>query len=857
MMKDYPVLDNFDLSWNFHEGEFERPPRRLTAKANAASYAADLALDEFRLIAPRASLTGSDASGDKQVSFNRLETLGPGWRNVDLPHDWRIHNTPSCTGREKLKHGYQLAYQGYWHPGIVYYRKLFECDLPAEHERIFLRFDGVVGLSEYWLNGFYIGPHLTGYSPVKFNITDLIRPADEGPNVVLVRSDTTEAEGWWFEGGGLYRHVWLERQHAITVSEHGVVIRCSGVTEERATVNCSVLLDADSGAIADQAIQVSLALMNPFGVRIARSAPLDLALEKAMEVEFQIDRPVLWNIGKGRLYTMVVDIRHGSEVCFRKDYRFGLREIEFKRYGVLINGVSHKIKGCNIHSDSFGVGVAMPDRIIEGKLELLREMGTNTIRVAHHPPSIELVEHADRMGMLIIPENRLLSTAPQQLDYLRTMVKQFRNHPSILLWSLENEEISLQGTSVGTAILRRLVKVVRSLDPTRETSVGGVVKLEHAYHNTTSVVGMHYQGLLNTVKKSVSLFPNKSHIQDEVGLHAPTRGVYVTQKDRGHNSAFSTIGELFPALKALGSMPGVGSGDFSAKDNIATLLTEVFRESNTVGGCLWTGMDYHGEPVPTAWPSVISPYGARDIIGIPKDYYWLVRCLFRPEPLVHGFPHWTWPGKEGQQIPFRVYSNCEEVEVLVNGKAMARVAVDDCAAYFPDGIAYQSAECVVRGYINGRLAAEHYQWTAGSPERLVLQSDRTQLAADGVDVATVRVAVVDNGGNLCPSANDTIKFSIEGANGRIIGVGNGDNATTEPEQGNQRTAFNGWAAVLIQAPPATGILTLSATAKGLEMARQTFICTAVVRPHAVYEAWNELDGPAGRHSRPASHPGRL
>jgi beta-galactosidase len=460
------------------------------------------------------------------------------------------------------------------------------------------------------------------------------------------------------------------------------------------------------------------------------------------------------------------------------------------------------------------------------------------------------------MGFFVIPENRSLSTA--QLGFLRTLVRQFRNSPSILLWSLENEELTLQGTVTGMAILKRLVAEVKRFDPSRHTCVGGVIHLDHPYHDITSVIGIHYQGLVNTIEKVTGYFQDKPHIQDECGLHAPTRGVYTTQP--GRNSEFSTISGLMPSFANMTKIPALGSGDLKARDNISTILTDVFLDSTTTGGCIWTGMDYHGEPVPTAWPSVISAYGARDLIGLPKDYYWLVRCIFkRDEPLVHTFPHWTWPGKEEERIPFRVYSNCHSVQVLVNGQTVVgKRAVEKSTAYFPEGILYTPGKLLVRGLdAAGAVVAEHQVRTAGRPHRLVLQSDRSKLAPNG-DVSTIRVAVVDENGILVPTANNMIHFALEqvghqpagtgSPDARIIGVGNGDNAATgESEQGNQRSAFNGWAAVLVQSSQISGQVKLVARSTGLVNGQVLVDISPNAKPHAVYLARDERDGPAGTH----------
>lgn len=843
----YPVKDNFDSAWYIHEGELSDRPRRLVSKGNIASYAADITKKET---GPDAGLNILEAvSGEAaQISCKRLEELDSNWKTVDLPHDWRIHHAPSPKKKDTLRQDFPFVFQGFRHPGVAYYRKTFSYDLPSEDEHVHLLFDGVIGRSDYWMNGFWLGSHSTSYTPVSFDVTEFFRPAGEGPNVVLVRSDCTEAEGWWYEGGGISRHVWLERRHAITVAEHGFSVTYPRITQHEVELQFSVEVENHSRSGCKPS--VSIDVLSPDGQTIgtiSQTVHIPWLETTTASLGTTVETPELWNIGDGKLYTAVVELRLDNKIVYQKEQRFGIRTIEFQKDGILVNGTWHKIKGVNIHADFAGVGVALPDRLAEKKLELLREMGSNTVRIAHHPPAPEIVDHADRMGIFVIPENRLLSSSPSNLQFLRTMVRQFRNSPSVLLWSLENEEMGLQGTETGKRILTRLVKEVNKLDPSRQTNCGGIMYTSHDYHNVTSVIGIHYQGLFNGVEKTVNYFPDKPHIEDEVGLHAPTRGVYKSDTERGHNSAFANLQEVMPEIAGLASFPAVGSGDFASRDNIATVLNEVFTGKFTTGGCLWTGIDYHGEPVPAAWPVVISGYGARDIIGIPKDYYWLLRSLFKPEPLVHGFPHWTWPGDEGKQIPFRVYSNCEEAEVLVNNIVVDRQPVTNSAAYFPDGIKYSPGEVLIRGIIAGKTVAEHKYCTAGKAARVLLENDRPKLAPNNTDIAMIRVIIVDSEGHLVPDAPNLIKFRLGGVDSRIVGVGNGDNATTESEQGDTRTAFNGYAAVMVQSSKELGVITVQVEAEGLEGAQTEIEVSSDVRPSEVYFSKDEMDSPAGLH----------
>jgi len=842
---------SFDQGWKCHEGELQDQPKRIVAKAASSCYAAELTQDETPAGANLNVLELMTQMGGGQLDVVKWKDLGSGWEEVTLPHDWRIRK-PVAPDHPVVK-GYPSSYQGFYPTGLAYYRKTFMRTLSYPEERVHITFEGVVGRSDFWMNGWWLGSNATSYSPVSFDITELLRDDDQGGNVFLVRTDNAEAEGWWYEGGGISRHVWIESHHNVHVDRHGCYITTPEISHETASVKVALDLTNDGiSKVVAGSVKVAVEILDD-QEKVISEEQTDLpelsSLGQAKVVlRNTIGKPKLWNIGQGNLYVARVSLKRDGKAIFTQDYSFGVRKLEFVKDGILINGEWHKILGTNIHTDAAVVGIAVPDRLLEAKLELLREMGTNTVRTAHHPPTSELVAHADRLGMLILAENRLLSTAPHQIASLHTLVRQFRSHPSILLWSLENEEMSMEGTKLGANVLRRLAQQVNALDPTRQTTAGGVINVGSDYFKEVDVIGMHYQGFFNGVKEAVDRIPEGIYLQDESGCLLPSsRGVY-HEKDEtpGHNSAFTKMTELEPVFLSFNQFPMLATGDIGARDNIATCQTEVFKSPLTTGGCVWTGMDYHGEPIPNKWPSVVSPYGARDLVGLPKDYYWLLRALFKDEPCVHAFPHWTWPGSESEKIPFRVYSNCDEVEVFVNDKSVGRVAVESSAAYFPDGLTYEPGSLTVKGLKGGVAVTEHRQSTAGKAAKLELIADRSTLCADGSDIATVRVSVVDANGVLVPNAEPLVNFSVKGG-GQIIGVGNGDNATTESAHGTSRHAFRGCAATYIQAGAEAGTIELSAEVDGLQSSTISIALDADTQPHQAYAAMDESVSPAGQH----------
>jgi beta-galactosidase len=828
---------SFDDGWFLHEGELDAAPLRLTLKAPGSGALSDLTVAERPATARMSPLQASRES-------TRPAALDGSWTEVRLPHDWRIGHLPHPDADAPA--GYPVAMQGFMPTGVAYYRKLFQRAPAGVDEHVWLTFDGVQGQSDFWINGYWLGGHSSGYSPVSFDITELLRDVEDGPNVVLVRSDSREAEGWWYEGGGISRHVWLETAHDVHVDRDGIYVTTPMATDSAAEVRVEV--QVANRAPIDHDVSIAIELRDP-GDACAAASHSNVVVPSAGVADaafaLTVETPHLWNIGRGNLYTAKVALRIDGEDVDVAEQRFGIRALDVVKDAVVVNGVRHKVLGVNIHQDFAAVGVALPDRVIEAKLEMLQEMGANTVCVAHHPPSPELVAHADRLGMFVIAENRLFSSSPVHLEHLRGLVRRFRSHPSIFLWSLGNEELYVEGTQLGEAIMRRLVLETRALDRSRPTTIGGSSHFDSAFHGMPDVVGIHYLGLLKKLDEVYSYWPDKPYIQDEVGQYTLARGVYETDVPNARPGSFTTISEILAERFTPDAIEAFELGDID--EDVPRQMTEVFTGPRSIGGCVWAGIDYLGEPTPTRWPGVSASYGARDLIGVPKDYYWLLRALFRPEPLVHAFPHWTWPEREAQTIPFRVFSNCEAVEIEINGEIVARAPVVDSAARFDDGITYQPGELIVRGLRDGVAVAEHRQRTAGPAARLRFVADRSELVPDGRDILIARVAVVDAGGVLVPNAQHHIRFAVQG--GRILGTGNGDPSCHEPHGADHRSAFNGWAAVVVEAGTEPGVLELTAESPDLEPAGLVVELDSSADAHQTRRAIDECSSVAGTHVR--------
>ncbi|RSL54651.1 hypothetical protein CEP53_007377 [Fusarium sp. AF-6] len=737
------------------------------------------------------------------------------WSSVDLPHDWRLGMTPSPDHQHPKD--YAKAWQGFFPTGVAYYRKLLSLDRGPPGQRTSITFDGIAGFSDVWFNGFWVGEMASSYSPLSVDVTEILRAGDEGPNVVLVRTDCREAEGWWYEGGGIHRHVWLDTWSEIHAVSDSLHVRTPVADRERAAVAVQVEVLNES---PDEAkIGLVTVVKDPeTGQEVARTntdsrVSVSSCGMVTLATEVQISNPKLWQLGKGGLYTLeahVVDV---------VSTHFGVRTIRRAKDGILVNHQWTKIFGANLHQDWSVFGVALPDRVIEQKLELYAELGVNTIHSAHHAPTRELIDHADRIGMLLLLENRQFSTASSSLEQLRWLVRRFRSRPSVFLWGIENEEMDYQGTRVGAGILTRMVKEIKSLDPDRDTIFGGVVAFDDkSYYSITDVVGMHYRSFFGVLDVAVDYVQDKPHVLDEEGHYASVRGVYQYDKERAHAGSFSHLGEVMMDTPEPASNAALMPPDFNITGNIASDLTTAYTHPKVSGTFVWTALDYIGGPIPLRWPATTTSYGSKDLLGLPKDYYWLLRSLFRrDEPLVHAFPHWTWPGREGESIPFRAYSNCEEVEFLVDDVVVSRERVNTGLVVVLDGIKYAPGKLVARGYKDGKAVAEHRQVTAQKPARLMVDTDRSVLSVStggNIDVAFLRIAVTDEQGNLISNAANRIKVTVKGE-GYLRGTHNGDPSTDNYTCCETFQAFNGFIGAYVASGSSPGVMTVSVASDGL------------------------------------------
>lgn len=698
------------------------------------------------------------------------------WRKLDLPHDWAVELPFDAKGN--TNHGSKAIGQAFPENSVGWYRKVIDIPASDKGRRISLEFDGVYRDSVVWVNGHYMGTEPSGYSGFRYDITDYVNYG--GRNVIVVRADATVEEGWFYEGAGIYRHVWLTKTDTLHVAQWGTFVR-STVDGDNATVDIDVEVQND--AKSDETFSLRQELFGPDGrqVATAESASLTAGAKTTADVSsaLTVDQAQLWSLETPNLYRLRTTIVRGDHVVDSYDTPFGIRTVVFDPdKGFFLNGKNVKLQGTNNHQDHAGVGVALPDGLQTWRLEQLKSFGVNAYRVSHHPATPELLDEADRLGMLVIDENRTMGTTPEIEGQLDRMIRRDRNHPSVMIWSVGNEEWALEWSDLGTHLAIEMQDHVKRLDPTRRTTLaasgsGGGVSLG------ADVIGFNY-GAQHDVDAFHAAHPEKPAIMTEEGSTLTTRGIYFDDTAHSHLNAYDRQGR-----------PG---NSLSIEEGWRRVQARPWMS----GMFVWTGFDYRGETTPFGWPAISSQFGMLDTTGVLKDTAYYLKSVWMTEPMVHILPHWNWQGREGQAIDVRVYSNGDAVELFLNGKSLGRQAMvkDSHLAW---SVPYKAGKLSAKAYRDGKLVVSTEVVTTGDAAAVQLVPDTKALRANGSDISVIWVNIVDKAGRIVPTADNLVHFETSGPV-RIIGVGNGDPASHEADKPAERYAFSsvsGWRTLAI------------------------------------------------------------
>ena len=782
-----------------------------------------------------------DPGGDLPVMQPGFDDSG--WQAVTLPHDWAI----AGPFLEQGPYGGMGRLQTW---GPVWYRH--KLDIPASDRgrSVFLDVDGAMAYASVWLNGRLVGGWPYGYNSWRLNLTPHMRPG--GVNQLAIRLDNPPESARWYPGAGLYRRVWLTKTAPVHVGHWGAVVRTPEVSAEKARVELSLNIANDGSQPTRVDVATEFFALAADGRRqgraVARIAHPGLAVPAGGQAHSAgsvvIRQPRLWGPQpqqQPHRYLALTTLSSGGRALDRYETRFGIRSLHFDaERGLHVNGQPVRLQGVNNHHDLGALGAAFNMRAAERQLEILQAMGANAIRLAHNPPAPELLELADRLGLLVIDEvfdawERKKTPLDFHLIFpdwheadLRAMLRRDRNHPSIVMWSIGNEVGEQYTAEAGAAVARRLHQIAREEDPTRPTTTAmNFAKADMPLPAEVDVIGLNYQGegirqepefegtdRIRTPPQYPAFhrrFPGKLVFSAETASAFSSRGVYLFPVTPA-NSSITRDGRGGDSVARQVSGYELHAVDFGASaDKVFAALD---RHPFVAGEFVWTGFDYLGEPTPY-YDSRSSYSGIVDLAGFPKDRYWLYQSRWRPDlPMAHLLPHWTWPERAGQVTPVHVFTSGDEGELFINGRSQGRRKKGAFEYRLRwDEVIYEPGELKVVTWRAGQPWAGDTVRTGGEPARLHLGADRTELRADGQDLAFITVRIVDAAGLTVPRAAHRLSFSLRGP-GEIVATDNGDATSFEPFPSTTRHAFSGQALVIVKATGA-GTLTVLAQADGL------------------------------------------
>jgi len=780
----------FDQDWKFHFGDASDPAKDFNY-GTAAIF----------VKSGKAKGTAIDPSFDDKD-----------WRALSTPHDWAVElpfrNSPDS---DVMSHGYKPVGGLYPATSIGWYRKHFTISRADSGRRIVISFDGVYRDSRVWVNGFYLCNNGSGYTGFSCDITDYVRY--DRDNVLTVRVDASQYEGWYYEGAGIYRHVWLNKYDNLHIADNGIFVYTS---PSEVTIETTIVNDNPHPSTTTLTSFVTDREGRPIGRTSPQTISLAAGEQRIVKAAIPIQNPNLWSPDNPYLYRAGSRITSGSTVLDEEKLRIGIRTIRIDATGLYVNGVYTKIKGVNNHQDHAGVGTAMPDYLQYYRARLLKEMGVNACRTSHNPPTPEWLDACDSLGLLVLDENRLLNSGPEYLDQLKQLIFRDRSRASVFLWSIGNEEQVVQTHPVGRLIASTLIARQKEWDPTRICTYGA--DLENVYQGINEVIpirGFNYR--VAAIDPYHHEHPDQPILGTEMGSTVTTRGIY--KKD--------TVNAYVP------------DEDIEAPwwANTAEQWWPLAAERKWwMGGFVWTGFDYRGEPTPYQWPNISSHFGVMDICGFPKNLFYYYKSWWTDEDVLHISPHWNWKGREGQNISVWVNSNADRVELFLNGKSLGKKDMPR-NRHLEWSVAYQPGVLKAVAEKKGKIITSQIE-TTGEPFEVVVTPYKTTMEADGAEATVVNISVVDRQGREVPDAANLINFRASG-DLRIIGVGNGDPSSHEADKGQdsaaQRHLFNGHCQVILQSGTKTGMYHFEATSPGLHLGSTDISLITTGVPHSVLD----------------------
>ena len=730
------------------------------------------------------------------------------WQAVRIPHDW-VCTLPYAV-EASHSHGYKTVGYKYLETSVGWYRKTIHIPESDLGKHIALQFDGIFRNAQVWLNGFYLGTEPSGYATQVYDVTEYVNYG--GDNLICVRADASLEEGWFYEGAGIYRDAWLLKSSSVSVAPFGTFVFAS-LKAPYSTATIHVKTEVNNHDLKAQTCTIEQRLLDAQGRLISEAEVAKMNLKSIETAEcsqtLALDNPHLWSTDDPYLYKVETTIRVDGNVTDVYETTTGIRDIAFDaNLGFLLNGKQLKLKGVNMHQDHAGVGAALPEALMKWRVKKLKELGCNAYRSSHNPMTPALLDICDREGILVIDENRLSGINSEHLRLLERMIKRDRNHPSVILWSNGNEEWGIENSVQGTRIAEAMREYTHLLDPTRHSTMANAGGSELI--KGLDVVGFNYI-VQNDVDNRKKAHPEWKIVGSEETTGCGTRGVY------------------FDLPESEGRMKSLNMGTIPGVENVIERGWKFYAERPWAAGLFyWTGFDYRGEPNPLKFPAHDSEFGILDYCGFMKDEAWYLKSVWTDTPVLHIFPHWNLQGYEGKEVSIFAYSNCDEVELLVNGKRMGKKQMPK-NGHLKWNVVYQPGKLVAIGYKNGKRILTKTIETTLPAYQIVMKTEHQRIQADGRDVAVVTIEIQDRKGRIVPDACQMLNFSLAG-DGRILGVGNGDPAYLGSDHPNeldchkfQIPAFNGLAQVILQSSRQASSLQLTCKADRLKDGRLTIV----------------------------------
>lgn len=788
---------NFDADWKFSFGNANDPAKDFNYS-----------------LATIFAKTGAAPTTAIDSKFNDSS-----WRSLSLPHDWAVELPfVNSSNFDVQSHGYKPVGGAYPGTSVGWYRKHFKVSATDSNQRQQLQFDGVFRDAHFWLNGFYLGNNKSGYVGASYDISNYLNYDKE--NVIVVRVDVTQYEGWFYEGAGIYRHVWLNQYNKVHLSENPVFIYTTA-QGNNATVNIEASVENES--LTASKITFHAMVTDRDGKLIGQTAEQNISLnineKKKIKQRLTVTLPRLWSLEDPYLYRVIPILKMAGKVIDTEKIRFGIRTITITNKGLFLNGKYVKIKGTNNHQDHAGVGSALPDYLQYYRVFLLKQMGSNAYRTSHNPPTPELLDACDSLGLLVMDENRLLNSSQQYMKDFECLIKRDRSRACVFMWSLGNEEGYVQGNSFGKRIATSLLAKQAQLDPTRASTYAADMGNEFkGINEVVPVRSFNYRQF--AVADYHRDHPLQPLLGTEMGSTVTTRGQYTKDSIRCYLPDqditapwWASTAETWWKLAA--------ANDF------------------WLGGFVWTGLDYRGEPTPFQWPNINSHFGIMDVCGFPKNIYYYYQSWWTDKDVLHISPHWNWKGKEGEPIDVWVNSNADDVELFLNSKSLGKKKMPR-NGHLQWLVNYAPGNLEAIAYKKGKKLTSKIE-TTGQPVELVISPYKTTMLADGKDATVINITVIDKEGREIPDAAQLVRFSLRG-DAKIIGVGNGDPSSHEVDKYfdtvAQRRLFNGKCQVIIQSGNTRSMIHFEAAADSLYKGETDIITIQPAMPHSVSKSQN-------------------